>query len=93
MRLKDWQQRPDLTEQARSWLEMDFTKLAISMLELEHIAHYVFPTQGNNPTDTTKRLGQIEGYQICLNNLQALGKLLTRPESVEADFSEENRRP
>ena len=69
--MADWKAKPEMVAQARQFLDSPQFRLILDVLDNEAPVHGM-PT-ATTPHDGIRRLGQIEGYQMCLNNLLALG--------------------
>lgn len=85
MRLEDWRKQEGLvTEAMKLWRNPTFV-LGICVLQTEHPRNTVLAL-GINPNDRIVQQARIEGYQMCLNNLEALAKPVKAKLQLEATF-------
>jgi len=83
--LEQFRQRPDLVSEARKIQSDPHFRLQMEVLMNESPASYM------NPRATADRvLGQIEGYNLALNNLAALATLPGEDVTLEATFEDKN---
>jgi hypothetical protein len=85
LRLADWQQDQQLCAMAAKLLNNSDFVLMLSVLKNEHPAHTALP-YGVAMDDRVVLQARSEGYEICLANLEALGKSTLPVEMPEAAF-------
>lgn len=66
MRLKDWKESKSLVKWWRAVLATPEGKAFLEMLEESHVRHEQRPYMKEGV-----ELGQIQGYDICINNIKA----------------------
>ena len=80
--LEDWQKDESLVSMAASLLADPRTAQMLSVLRAESPANYGLSTLGVTFEDRAAFQARTEGYHLCLNNFEALGKLIAvLPES------------
>lgn len=85
MGLMEWRKREDLVTGFRQMMDSPVARLAMEVLTNESPSNFQNRSQSAELT-----LGQIEGYNMCLNNLMAMAELPQGVAEVEATFAEEN---
>jgi hypothetical protein len=71
MRLSQWQSKKGFVKSAQELSKNDTFMLLVEMLKEESPLNLPLPPQGVSADDRGHRLGLIEGYNLCLKNLQA----------------------
>ena len=84
--LKQWQASPVLIESAMKLGRDANFQMARSVLENEHPRHWVFAIFGVSPNDRIVHQAKIEGYELALNNLDALSKSQKNSKMLVATF-------
>lgn len=85
MRLQEWCKTESLVEASRVLANNQTYKLQLDVLRSEHPCHSVMQF-GVSPNDRLVMQARIEGYEMCLNNLDAFKTSLKLPERLEASF-------
>lgn len=88
LRLATWQQSPDLVTEGMRLLADRTMQLAIAVLRNESPSNLALPPLGVTSEDRAAHQAKTEGYQLCLNNLEALGRASDEPVTLEATFSD-----
>ena len=88
LRLATWQQSPDLVTEGMRLLADRSMQLAIAVLRNESPSNLALPPLGVTSEDRAAHQAKTEGYQLCLNNLEALGRAGDEPMTLEATFSD-----
>lgn len=83
--LDRFRQRPDLVAEARRVQADPFFRLQLEVLLNESPASYM-----SSRVSTDRVLGQIEGYNLALNNLAALAVPPGKNVTLEATFEDQN---
>lgn len=90
IRLETWQSAPELVTQARRVFAMPEFRAMLDVLRTESPSNYGFPSRpGLSSDDRVAHACKIEGYNLCLNNLEALARLETAKGMLEATFEPE----
>lgn len=84
--LEDWQKDESLVSLAADVLADPRTAQMLSVLRAESPANYGLPPLGVSFEDRASFQARIEGYHLCLNNFEALGKLSVVPTESEPTF-------
>lgn len=84
--LAEWQASEFLVSDAKRLLADPTMRVALDVLRNESPVNYGLPELGVQPTDRIVHQAKTEGYQLCLNNLEALGILKVESRPVEATF-------
>jgi len=58
----------------------------IDVLRNSHPVHSIFPPVGISPTDRVVHNAKCEGYELCINNLEAMTKPIKASKPLEATF-------
>lgn len=90
MLLNEWSKNKTLTKAARQIAESDTFKKMREVLEEESPLRQPLSPTGPTADDRSHRLGLIEGYQHCLNNLRKLYTLPPPlPKTIEQNYESE----
>lgn len=87
--LNQWRQNIDLTSRFSALQQQELWRLATHCLQVEHPCHTVFSQLGVNPNDRVVQQAKIEGYELCLNNLRAMGQHAKPKPTLQARFEPE----
>ncbi len=85
MTIKQWQKNGELVAWADHLFRQGNWTLLLSVLEDIHPRHTQLPPVASDSVKSTA-LGEIYGYDKCLNNLDQLTKQVTEHTAVEPDF-------
>lgn len=87
MLLAEWLKNKTLVKAARQIFESDTFRQMREVLEAESPLRQSLPSLGPTSDDRSHRLGMIEGYQLCLNNLRQLAVMPPPlPKPLESTF-------
>lgn len=89
MRLSAWQKSEQLVSDSIKLANHPIYKAQIEILNNENPALLVLPL-GTNVVDRAVLQGRIEGYQMCLNNMEAFTKQFKPPKQLRATFAPEH---
>lgn len=87
--LNQWKDYPELINEAYKLTQTPIFKQMLACLDNESPAHYKLPKLGIQPTDRISHLGEIEGYQLAINNLLAMAKEPIKEQPLTATFQPE----
>lgn len=87
--LGEWRSNPTLVKSASVFMGNQYLRLALDVLRNSGPAHDVLHPMSPQEVRAAKQ-AQIEGYNTCLNNFEALAKFEQKPEIIEATFEKEN---
>lgn len=89
MNLQEWQANQNLAEYAHSLLTDPRFQGLLDMLRSSHVKNYQ-PAMGVEMQAQTHSLmlGQIQGYDLCLNNIEAADKFIPAQQPLQATFLE-----
>lgn len=87
MRLREWQANQSLTAYATELMNDARFQGLLRMMEEEHIKNYP-PVVGAELSAHTHilNLGQIYGYDLCLNNLRAAASFVPEQKPLQSTF-------
>lgn len=88
--MKDWRESETLVSQLSALSKTPLFEAMMQTLRNESPMHYVTPNAA--PHDIIKHLGHIEGYQMALNNIEALASLVKQPEALTATFEPQDEK-
>lgn len=88
LRLADWQATSKLVSSAQQVLAGDFARLMVCVLHNESPANWVLNTNATIEERGTHQ-ARIEGYLMCLANLQAMARLQSPKQELEPSFEPE----
>ncbi len=93
--LDQWRQQEQMVLESRKLAQNLTYKAQMDVLRNSHPCHTLFTPIGVSPTDRVVQQAKIEGYELCLNNLESMSKQLKSPKPLEATFSDpdENSKP
>lgn len=89
LRLDEFRSDKNLVNLAATVLANSNMQVMLQVLRNEHPGFDVLP-HGSNPNDRIIQQARSEGYEICLSNLEALGKEQLLPERLQSTFADEN---
>lgn len=84
--LLQWRKQQTLVESAIRLSRDSTFQMALAVLRNEHPSHLAFPSTNTSPADRAAMQSRIEGYELCLNNLEALSKPFKPSQRIEATF-------
>lgn len=74
MRLDEWRKEESLVSDSMRLARDNTYRAQLDILRNEHPCHLVFQATGVNPADRAAMQSKSEGYELCLNNLEAMAK-------------------
>lgn len=88
VRLHEWQQAPQMVAEAAILARNPTYRGQLDVLRVEHPCHSIFAKTGVAANDRLIHQGQIEGYELCLNNLEAFTKPFKKKTGLTATFAD-----
>src|SRR5271169_515849 len=85
--LAEWRQIPDYVKVSQKFLADPGFRMMLDVCRNEHPSTLVFPVDVSSEARSVQ-LGRIEGYMMCLNNLELMGKIEKPQEQLEATFED-----
>lgn len=87
IRLQDWQSDKSLTAASAEHLAQPSLQFMLDVIRNEHPGRFVL----ENVSSERRAIQQAraEGYEMCLANLEALGKFIPLREPIQADYQED----
>ena len=89
MTLEQFQSNPQFVSEWKRLTTNPIFQVGMTVLRTEDPLHRPDLRVGMPPSDDSKMLGRIQGYQFCINNIEALGVLQTPQHEPEAVFESE----
>ena len=89
LRLKDWIADPTLVAQAGKLMNLNVAQAMLAVLRNESPANYELPI-GATHDDRIAHACRIEGYNLAVNNLEAMNKSGTHHDFIESTFEPEH---
>lgn len=86
--LNEWTKHIELTHEAYTMAQTPIFKSMIEVLKNESPANYKMP-KGSQPTDLVVHLGEIDGYNMAINNMLAMTVQHEKLEPLVASFEAE----
>ena len=86
LRLNQWRRSPELVNMAAKVLALQECQAMMSVLRNESPSNLSMPAFGVQPTDRMARASLVEGYHLCLNNMEALAKHVSEKAHIDATF-------
>ncbi len=86
LRVDDFRKIPALVTEAQKILASESFKVMLAVLRNDAPHNYGIIVKGSVPTDFVHRVGDIEGYLKCLNNLEAMAVPIEENEMPEPTF-------
>lgn len=86
--LDDWRKQEQLVLESRALARNLTYRAQMDVLRNSHPVHTVFSPVGVNPNDRIVHNAKCEGYEICLNNLEAMAKPYKQLKPLEATFAD-----
>lgn len=86
LRLTQWRQTEQLVLESVALARNQTYAMQLQVLRNEHPVHMIFPATGITPTDRIVQNAKCEGYELALNNLDAMTKPLKAAKPLEATF-------
>lgn len=93
IRLEQWQRSAELVAQARRIFALPEFRAMLDCLRTESPANYSLPLTGVTREDRETHALHIEGYNLALNNLEAMARLNEKGPALEATFEPERSIP
>lgn len=90
IRLVQWKASPELVGQARRIFALQEFRAMLDCVRTESPSNYSLPLTGVSADDRVTHALHIEGYNLCLNNLEALCKFEKEAPAFDAEFKPEN---
>lgn len=87
LRLAQWRQADQLVVEAVALARNPTYVMQLQVLKNEHLVHTAFPAIGVSPTDRIVHQAKCEGYELALNNLEAMTKPMKATRPLEATFA------
>ena len=84
--LAEWVKHPELILEAKNICAEPTFKLMLDTLKNESPANYKMP-KGSQPTDLITHLGEIDGYNMAINNMLAMTVKHEQMTTLEASFA------
>ncbi len=84
--VKGWREIPALVTASQSLLANPNLKAMVEVLRNDAPHNYGMASKGAQPMEYAERVGLIQGYLMCINNLEAMAKPLEKNEMPEATF-------
>jgi len=72
--LDQWRRDTRLVASAKELARHEVFRMMAAVLENSHVRFVALPTVGASQDDRAAQQARSEGYQICLNNLEAMSK-------------------
>lgn len=88
LRLEDWRKDPTLVKAAYDLEEKNPWVTMLAVLRNESPLNYALPL-GANHEDRIAHAARAEGYQMAINNLEAMAVLHEEPQRIESEFKPE----
>lgn len=86
MTVAKWRSIPELVTAAQKVLSDPNVKAMLGVLRNDAPHNYAMILKGAQPMEYAERVGDIQGYLKCLNNLEAMATPLETHEMPEATF-------
>lgn len=84
--LQQWQKNPDLVAASASLQKLPTFRLMMDCLRNSHPCHNVFAAIGVNPNDRIVHQAKIEGFEMCLNTIEAMAVPFKISKSLQETF-------
>ena len=85
MTLSEWRKQEKLVEHAVNLRQNRVYRSQLEVLRVEHPGHRVYP----DSIKSERTLGRIEGFQLCLDMLEAFALPIAKRETIESTFEPE----
>ena len=72
--LDQWRKDTRLVASAKELARHETFRMMVAVLENSHVRFVALPTIGVSQDDRAAHMARSEGYQICLNNLEAMAR-------------------
>lgn len=72
--LDQWRKDQRLVASAKELARNEIYRMMVAVLENSHVRFLALPSVGTSQDDRAAMQSRIEGYQICLNNLEAMSQ-------------------
>lgn len=89
LRLSDWQASTELVVSAQKLKRDPAFRTMLDVLRNESPANFALPITGMTADDRIAHASRIEGYNLALNNIDAMAHLNNTREPLEATFEPE----
>lgn len=87
--LAEWRKAPEMVAEAKRLFSDPNFKLILRVMHNESPVNYGIPKVGIDATARLTHLGQIEGYHMALNNLEAFAVIQEENIPLESTFAAE----
>lgn len=84
--LDQWRKDTHLVASAKELARNEVFRMQVAVLENSHPRYLAFPAIGSSQQDRAALQSKAEGYQLCLNNLEAMSKPWTVIKPLVATF-------
>lgn len=84
--LEDWRKQEQLVLESRTLAKHPTYRAHLDILRNSHPCHTLFAPIGVSPTDRIVHQAKCEGYELALNNLEAMTKPFKHQKPLEATF-------
>lgn len=84
--LDQWRKDTRLVTSAKELARNEVFRMQVAVLENSHPRFLAFPATGSNQEDRAAMQAKCEGYQLCLNNLEAMSKPWTISKPLVSTF-------
>lgn len=91
IRLEQWRSSPELVVAAQRLRKDPTFRAIMDVLRTESPANYGLPVTGVSPEDRCHHASKIEGYNLALNNLEAMFRFNQSLTPLEATFEAEEQ--
>lgn len=85
--LDEWRRQDQMVLESRALSRNLTYRAQMDVMRNVHPVHLVFPATGVSPTDRIVHQAKCEGYELALNNLEAMTKSLKASRPLEATFA------
>lgn len=86
--LDEWRKNEQLVLESRALAKHPTYRSQMDILRNAHPVHMVMPSIGVSPTDRIVQNAKCEGYEMAVNNLEAMAKPFKHQKPLEATFSD-----
>lgn len=84
--LDEWRRQEQMVLESRALARNLTYRAQMDVLRNSHPCHTLFSPIGVNPNDRIVHQSKIEGYELCLNNLEAMTRPFKHAKPLEATF-------
>lgn len=90
--LEEWRKSPLLVKEAQRLQKDAAFSAMLDVLRNGSPANHLMPN-GQTEVDALRQLGRVECFQMVINTLESMSKLIEEPPYLEATFEEETSTP